>query len=166
MQWFNDRMGTFKIYIIYIYMEKDWWPASKLSHPTLACGPIMGIPQASIGWFISWKIRSYKWMRTGGTPILGNLHIMIYNIIYNITIGTLYRYYVVMTYHYVHQSSALCVIIPTTVIVVDAVGKINCRTMHRTESNVGLIEPAVFLNRDRSHHRKYTGRIYTGVILG
>jgi hypothetical protein len=108
-------------------MEKDWWPASKLSHPTLACGPIMGIPQASIGWFISWKIRSYKWMRTGGTPILGNLHIMIYNIIYNITIGTLYRYYVVMTYHYVHQSSVLCVIIPTTVIVVDAVGKINCR---------------------------------------
>ena len=68
-------------------------------------------------------------MRTGGTPILGNLHIIIYNITY-ITIDTLYRYYDVMTYHYVHQSSVSCVIITTPVIVVDDdadVGKINCR---------------------------------------
>ena len=120
-------------------MEMDRWPASKLSHPTLACVPKMGIPQASIGWFISWKIRSYKWMRTGGTPILGNLHIIIYNITY-ITIDTLYRYYVVMTYHYVHQSSVLCVIITTTVMLLcdDAVGKINCRG-RCTELNPTLV---------------------------
>jgi hypothetical protein len=29
---------------------------------------VMGVPQASIGWFISWKI--LEWMITGGSPIL------------------------------------------------------------------------------------------------
>jgi hypothetical protein len=36
---------------------------------------VMGVPQASIGWFISWKI-PVKWMMAGGTLISGNFHLL------------------------------------------------------------------------------------------
>ena len=37
--------------------------------------PSMGVPPIA-GWFISWKKNPLKWMMTGGTPILGNLHLV------------------------------------------------------------------------------------------